>query len=141
MRLGAEERLGRRHPDMTSLINVVFLILIFFIVAGVLRPFNDNTIELAEQFVDSTGAIASSRLIVRQDGSIKYRNAGISLEKLTDTISADRALDRTKAFIIVSDARLPAQTLLGVTRAVRAAGLNDISILTQRLRRAGNNDR
>ncbi|MEM8973101.1 MAG: biopolymer transporter ExbD [Pseudomonadota bacterium] len=137
MKLRQDQTDNQRQPDMTSLINVVFLILIFFIVAGVLRPFNDNTIELAEHFEDSTGAIAASRLIVREDGTVRYRNVTLPLEQLTDTIVADRDLDRSKTFIVVADARLPAEGLLNVTRAVRAAGLSDISILTQRRQRVG----
>lgn len=136
MRLQHSHEANRRQPDMTSLINVVFLILIFFIVAGVLRPFNDNTIELAEHFEDGKGAITASRLIVRQDGSVRYRNTVLPLQQLTGAILADNELDRSKTFIVVADARLPAKAMLSVTRAVRAAGLTDISILTQRLRRA-----
>jgi len=133
MKLAHYDPQKRQQPDLTSLINVVFLILIFFIVAGVLRPFNDNTIELAEHFEDQTGAIVKSRLIIRQDGAIRYRNKTLPIYQLTATINADQDLDRSEPFIVVADARLTARILLRVTRAVRVAGVSEISILTQRL--------
>ncbi|MEO1610079.1 MAG: biopolymer transporter ExbD [Pseudomonadota bacterium] len=132
MRLRHNQQIKKKQPDLTSLINVVFLILIFFIVAGVLRPFNDDTIELAQHFEDQTGAIVASRLIVRQDGILRYRNKTLPLDQLTGALNADQDLDRSKPFIIVADARLMAGVLLSVTRAVRASGLSDVSILTQR---------
>jgi len=52
----------RREADLTSLINIVFLILIFFVVAGAIRPFAARDIDLAKVARQDVGALHRQHL-------------------------------------------------------------------------------
>ena len=124
----------RREPDLTSLINIVFLILIFFIVAGTLRPFSARNIKLAKSRPDSVGVAVRANLVAYADGRLSYRNEAVSLDDLVARMRRERNLTEAAPLTVVADARLSAKRLLEVVRAVRGAGVGEISILTEKLR-------
>ncbi|MEL6622960.1 MAG: biopolymer transporter ExbD [Pseudomonadota bacterium] len=125
-----------KELDLTGLINIVFLILIFFIVAGTLRPFNESDIELVKTQPDTAGVQAPARVIVRQDGTVILGGDQVIAEGLTDAVERISKPKDGAPFIIVADARLPAKKLLEITRLVRSAGFGDISLLTEKQRSA-----
>ena len=132
MKLRNANKSRRREPDLTSLINVVFLILIFFIVAGTLRPFSARDIKLAKSHPDNTGVAKSAMLIAHADGRLSYRGEAISLEQVGTRLGRDRGDPRTAPLTIVADARLSAKRLLEITRALRGTGNNGVAILIER---------
>ncbi len=134
MRLKSYDPPRRREPDLTSLINIVFLILIFFIVAGTLRPFSAREIKLAKSIPDSVGVSGSTNLIAHADGRLSYRGELVSLEALAARLRQERDVTEGAPLTIIADARLNARRLLAVMRAVRGPGVGEISILTEKLR-------
>lgn len=123
-----------REPDLTSLINIVFLILIFFIVAGTLRPFSEPDIELVQTEPDTQGVPSPTRLVVHADGSLSYMGAVTDTAALGEQLSGLTDEDKAKPFIIVSDGRVNARELLTVADAVRRQGIKAISVLTEKKR-------
>lgn len=134
MRLRDETK-KRQEPDLTSLINVVFLILIFFIVAGALRPFSARDIELTKVTRKAADGVAPGRLIIQSDGQLLYRGEAMLATDLQARVAGDDRVDTSAVFTVVADARVPASMLLTATRALRAAGLKEISVMTERERR------
>ena len=134
MKLKAPVTTRRPEPDLTSLINIVFLILIFFIVAGTLRPFSARDIQLARTQPDSAGVSVPANLIAHADGRVTYRGEVVPLEELGTRISRDRNNAERAPLTIVADARLNAKRLLEIMRTVRGPGVGEISILTEQLR-------
>ena len=124
----------RREPDLTSLINIVFLILIFFIVAGTLRPFSARDIELAKSPPDGTSGVVSANIIAFADGALSHRGQSVSLEELVARIRSERPASESAPLTIVADARLNAKRLLEIVRAVRGPGIAEISVVTEKLR-------
>lgn len=131
MRLRNTDVSMRREADLTGMINVVFLILIFFIVAGALRPFSARNIELATIAPDAGNTVAPAQLIVHQDGRIVWRGTDLAV---ADIAAAVPVLDETKTFIIVADSRLSAARLLETTRALRSAGHKSVAVMSERQR-------
>ena len=101
----------RREPDLTSLINIVFLILIFFIVAGTLRPFSARDIKLAKSQPDSTSAVVSANVVAFADGGLTHRGQTVSLEELVVRIRNERSASEPAPLTIVADARLSGDAL------------------------------
>lgn len=135
MKLKAPAHIRTREPDLTSLINIVFLILIFFIVAGALRPFSARNIELTKIAADAAGAVAPGRLIAHADGRLTYRGADIALAELGPAVASEAARRSFETFVIVADARLPGSSLLAVIRKLRAARITPISVMSERERK------
>ena len=126
----AGEARKRREPDLTPLINVVFLILVFLIVAGARRPFAARDIELARVAGEAGGAGAGA-LVIDRNGEITYRGEGVDLAELTRLVAARGGAERA-AFTIVADARLEGARLLAVARALEAAGVKATALMVER---------
>ena len=133
MRLHQNKR-RRSEPDMTSLINIVFLILIFFLVAGAFRPFSARDLKLAKVASDTLETTSPGVLIVHADGRLVFQGRTITLTTLAAAIDGREALSRNKPFTIVADARLSADIILNVMRTVREAGFKSIALMTERER-------
>ena len=124
----------RREPDLTGLINVIFLILIFFMIAGTMRPFTERDLQLPRLSETSPSTVSPNRLIAHADGRLTYRGNDIALEAIHTTI-APRAATGTSPidkFTLIADARLDATKAIAVISALKRAGITNITILTQR---------
>ena len=117
-------RRAKREP-MISLINIVFLILIFFMVAGTLAQ---PPREL--QFVqsDMTECCADSdALAISKDNQLSYRGSPIA--SIADYLSL-RAVSAAPVRLL-PDRDLPARDLLRLVAKLKAAGSEKIVVLTQ----------
>lgn len=120
----------RREPDLTGLINVVFLILVFFIVAGALRPFAVRDLELAKVAGES-GSAGASALVIERSGEIIYQGRAVDLAELARLVG-ERREGEPASFTIVADARLDGARLLAVARALQAAGVGSTALMVER---------
>lgn len=116
---------SKREP-IISLINIVFLILIFFMVAGSLSGNRPAGIE----FVQAQGLDCCSEhdaLDILADGTLV--NQGTTLASLDQFIAEIETLDTT--IRLRPDRNYPASELLKRVEALQAAGATHIVILTE----------
>jgi len=135
MRLKEQTRRLRHEADLTGLINIVFLILIFFIVAGALRPFSARDIELAKAEGDMLGAVAPGRLIAYADGRLSYRGQDLALDDIEAQFAGEGELDKSEVFTVVADAQLSGSAFLAITRRLKSAGFQSIVVMSERDRK------
>ncbi|MEM6681089.1 MAG: biopolymer transporter ExbD [Pseudomonadota bacterium] len=113
-----------KSEPVISLINIVFLILIFFMVAGTLAQ---PPKEL--QFVQTSNLECCSdpdALAITKDGGFLYRGA-----PLPDA-TAYLALRGSESTVrLLPDAQLPATDLLRLVAALKRGGIKNIVVLTQ----------
>ncbi|EPX75451.1 ExbD/TolR family protein [Salipiger mucosus] len=117
----------QREPTI-ALINVVFLMLVFFLVAGtVARPL-DGEVSLVRT-AELEGAPPPDALVIHADGRLGWRGEDVaSAEAWLEGLSEDqRAVAR-----LVPDRELPASELVAIGRRLREAGAQEIRIVTQR---------
>ena len=117
----------QREPTI-ALINIVFLMLVFFMVAGTLSQPLDPTLSLV-QTQTLEGNAPPNALVVYPDGRLTYEgreqsDAATFIEQLSQT---DREVVR-----LVPDRALPAATLVSLTRDLRGAGAKKVVLVTQR---------
>ncbi|SMR82440.1 biopolymer transport protein ExbD [Aliiroseovarius halocynthiae] len=134
MRRRSVER--RKAEPTIALINVVFLLLVFFLIAGQLSPPMDQDIKLAS-VKDLTSTQAPDALVIDQDGALSYQGVPITPEAYWDEhpqskLADDEEVPQSKRLRLVPDRRVPAVTLLGVANELRKLGARDIWIVTQR---------
>ncbi|MEM8569899.1 MAG: biopolymer transporter ExbD [Pseudomonadota bacterium] len=114
-----------RKPEPTiGLINIVFLMLIFFLVAGTVSPPMDPDLELARAS-ELEGRAPPDALIIDAEGTLTYR--GEELEPSTYMSEMDDTVAR-----IVPDRDAPAASLLEITLELRAAGAEQVMVVTER---------
>lgn len=117
--------------NLVPLINVVFLILIFFLAASIIRPFSDKEIELAKT-ADKTLAPNLRRLIfVGEDGPMLQQGVVAAQSELNDAVQSWLG-EKEKPVTVVGDHRLAATQVLDVVETLRRAGIENINLLAQK---------
>ncbi|MDF3415101.1 biopolymer transporter ExbD [Sulfitobacter sp. M57] len=117
----------QREPTI-ALINIVFLMLVFFMVAGTLAQPLDPALKLVET-ADLDGRAPPDALVVHADGRLSYRG-----DDQPDAAGFLAILDAQEREVVrlVPDRALPAKTLVALTRELRAAGAQKVMLVTER---------
>ena len=119
------KRQSQREP-IIAMINIIFLMLIFFMVAGSLSGRPDGSLEFVR--TDALDCcVPPDALVVMADGRMSYGGAPVAspaayLASLPGNAPPAR---------IVPDRNLPANDLLAIIAALREAGAGRIIILTE----------
>ncbi|MDZ7824038.1 MAG: biopolymer transporter ExbD [Ahrensia sp.] len=120
---------ARSHPENTiALINVVFLMLIFFLIAGTLAPSPDREVEL----VNVTNAVRTpppDMLFLRQDGTPTWSGEPIALG---DAVLRwrERGGDLETPFRLAIDKNLAGLKLIETVNDLRTNGVGEIRLIT-----------
>ncbi|KIC44885.1 biopolymer transporter ExbD [Tateyamaria sp. ANG-S1] len=116
-----------REPTI-ALINIVFLMLVFFMVAGTLAPPLERDLSLVRTD-DLEGRAPPDALVIRADGEMLYRGTAQG-----DVAAYVAGLDpeAREEVRIVPDRDLPAADLVTLGRELRRAGAGRVIIVTER---------
>ena len=121
------KRKAQREPTI-ALINIVFLMLVFFMVAGTLAQPLDQELKLIET-QDLEGRALPDALVVHPDGRLTHAAQGIA--SAADFV-ASLDEEARAAVRLLPDRALPAKALVRLTRDLRAAGAGRVLLVTQR---------
>ncbi|MEO0550445.1 MAG: biopolymer transporter ExbD [Pseudomonadota bacterium] len=121
------KRSSDRDP-VISLINIVFLILIFFMVAGTLDNADRNGVTFV-QTGDLECCEDGDALVITETGELRF--AGDVLTEIGDYISQLSDPDPTAR--LLPDQNLPAQTLLETIKVLRDAGVENVVVVTEHM--------
>ena len=116
--------LRRKRDSTIALINVVFLMLIFFLIAGTVAPPLNSDLEL----VDTSGLEGReppNALVLLRDGTLSFR--GIPTDPATYMQDHDAGPVR-----IVPDRAASAPRLIEITSALRRLGAPSVILVTER---------
>lgn len=120
---------ARRQGESTiALINVVFLMLIFFLIAGTLAPPMDREVTLVESSAGEPAAPPDA-LSVRRDGALFWRGEPSDIDAFMSRRGADEAGGPVR---IAVDRELPGADLVDLLAALKATGAGEIRVVTRR---------
>ncbi|WP_120499742.1 biopolymer transporter ExbD [Roseovarius sp. EL26] len=125
-----QHRKPTREPTI-ALINIVFLMLVFFMVAGTLSQPLNKDLKLA-QTDELDGRAPPDTLVVHSDGRMMYRG------KVVENAAAFLALkdiegnEERPTVRIVPDRELNSHVLLTLAKDLRQAGAQRIVLVTER---------
>jgi biopolymer transport protein ExbD len=123
MRAAAPPR-ARAEPTI-ALINIVFLMLIFFLIAGSLAPRPDPDVQLVN-LQDIATEPPSDALIMLADGSLHLAGQTLTPE------AAIAAVIGTERVRLLPDRAAPASDLVTLAQGLRAAGIGELVIITEK---------
>ena len=130
MRLASPTDPPRRKAEPTiALINIVFLMLIFFLVAAQIAPPLDRALTLISTR-DLDGREPPDALVITADGEMAYRGALVTPAQYV-TIKQESEPDLT-AIRLVPDRDLAAVRLIDIGDELRALGMDKVFIVTER---------
>ena len=123
-----ENRVERRVTlDMSPLMDIVFLLLIFFLVTTTFLPDSGMELELPESTTSSASELTPTIITVAQDGGIQLDGRDLSVEELESAVRALPAADRQR-ITVRADQRVDYGVIVGVIDALRNAGVEGLSL-------------
>lgn len=120
---------SRREPTI-ALINIVFLMLVFFMVAGTLAQPVDGKVSLVKTG-DLDPTAPPDALVIHADGRMSYRGDPISDASSYVALRTQEG-EEPEALRIIPDRDLPARGLVAIARELRDAGAERVVITTER---------
>ncbi|WP_299739398.1 biopolymer transporter ExbD [uncultured Roseobacter sp.] len=121
-------RQGHKREPTIALINIVFLMLVFFMVAGTLVTPVDGHLKLV-QTAALEGRAPPDALILQSDGQMQF--AGKAVSSLTAFYDGLPETARTQ-LRLVPDRALAAEKLIAVAAELKALGAGKVMIVTER---------
>lgn len=118
----------RRADSSLALINVVFLLLLFLLVAGTLRPPLPEDFEWAETQSESGEGDIQNSLVLTRSGSLWFAGAELDEQGLSRYLS--EAPGRIENMSVQVDRRAKMEAVAGLAQQLRAAGVKNLSFIT-----------
>jgi len=125
---------SKQELNVAPLIDVVFLLLIFFMLASTfIKP---EAIDLMLEGSSTAGGSAEEMLNIEVvvDGTIRLNGLRLSLPQLETELASRIQGDQTRPVTIKAAAEVPVQTLVNIMDRVRAAGSNNLRLATPEAR-------
>ena len=127
-RLRTHDRAREPHENTIPLINVVFLLLVFFIVAGTLSAPRDNSVELASARSFDPASLDPFMIYITAEGALRVGGAEKSMaDAVAEASQSDRA-----HLTVVPDRNLGAARMLTILAELRGLTDRPLEILTRR---------
>ena len=130
MQLAAATPPARKQEPTIALINVVFLMLIFFLIAGTLAPPLDRDVTLVEAS-NLEGREPPDALVIHADGTVTFRGESVEVANALSLLGLTEE-DGETAVRLVPDRDLPAVRLVEIGDELRKAGAKRVFIVTER---------
>lgn len=132
MKSGIEQKIEETHSqdiDLAPLLDVVFILLIFFIVTTVFV--RETGVEVDKPTAISTSTLQKNVLLIAITSSreVVYGGTNIGVEGVRSTLSQAAKSD-TKPLVIQADKTVPTDLLVKVIDQAKLAGIASISIAT-----------
>ena len=114
----------RKRDPSIALINIVFLMLIFFLIAGTIAAPLDSDLKLVET-AGLQGREPPDALVLREDGSLTFRGLQTDAEQYMSNHGAGPVR-------IVPDRNVSALRMMELSRSLRSLGASSVTLVTQR---------
>ena len=134
MRFPSSSSTSRESDRQTiALINIVFLILIFLMIIGSLRTFEDAGIVPPSASEDEAATVTDDRIVrVFADGRVSYRGVDALPEEIAGMISAEAQAEAETTLWVIADRAASADEMLGVVEELRRAHRGDVRLVVLR---------
>ena len=115
--------------EMLPLIDIVFLLLVFFIYAMLsMAVHRGMKVVLPSSSTAKIDKHLELSVTVRSDGTVYVDKEHVSLEGLTEALKSKTGLNKEAGVLLFADRDLPYQELFGILDRIRMAGIHQISL-------------
>ena len=127
-----EGRQRIRHGiNLVPLINIVFLLLIFFMLSSTLITPDKFDIQLPESDKGDSHESVPIVILLRGDGTIALNNVAASLTELSDLLVSEIEAGAQPELMVRADALANTKDVIAVLRQAKIAGIEAVSLATQ----------
>jgi len=116
-----------RHVELTPLVDIVFNLLLFFILSYQISEYNKIDIVLPEsEIINSKDNFLN--IYIKSNNEIYFENEAVSFDLLIEKLSKS---DNKKSLNINSDKNVKVETLVKIIDVVKKAGFDKFNIITK----------
>ena len=116
--------------NLTPLIDVVFLLLIFFMVAGSLTAIEPFEVEVPESVSQAAGEPNTLSVLLGRDGQLALDGETLDRAALLGRIEVDLAADPQLRIQLKADAQIAGNRVVLLMEGLRAVGVGRLRLLT-----------
>ena len=120
------------EENLIPLINIVFLILIFFIVAGTIRPFSSKDIKIPISDATEKYQTKTLKIKIRKGGEISLNGQESAKQDLLIELKNYKASSKDIQVSVIPDQNLEAGKLIEILELIKQAELPSVSLITVR---------
>jgi biopolymer transport protein ExbD len=117
--------------NLTPLIDVVFQLLVFFMLAGSMKPTEAFPVDLAASQSRTFGDTREGVVLLRADGMVGFNQDVMTRPELLQAVSALLTANPNALIQIKADADADANLVIEVMEQLREAGVGYIVLLTK----------
>tara|TARA_R110002072_G_C7622360_1_gene506085 strand:+ start:21 stop:440 length:420 start_codon:yes stop_codon:yes gene_type:complete len=127
----AASKLASIDDRIMPLINIVFLLLIFFLVAGAIREVEPVEVDPPRSLVEAESMADALTIYVASDGRIALGETLLERDAFDLAIAAALASDPDQPIRIVADRDIEAVNVISILETLRASGSSRVKLVTQ----------
>lgn len=133
MRFRERQAAGERATEdgMLPMINVVFLLLIFFMLSGQLASLDPFEVELPATASNGEPESEDAILVIGRYGRLALDGEEVSLDDLPAAVARRAAATPGLMMRVKADGRTESLLVVGILRTVREAGVESVQLLAQ----------
>lgn len=124
----AHPRKPRLEPDLIPLINIIFMLLFFFVVAGTMKENNPLNVDIPNATQGDVTAAAPLKVTLARGGRVMVNDEPISSSAYTERLKSFLAIEPSGLIAITADQRLPAHSLIKLIQITEKAGAVNIAL-------------
>ena len=122
----------RQFETLIPLINVVFLLLIFFLLAGTMQPAENVAVSLPKGALNDKERDLPSTLIVEADGFVWLGDRVMDAKMAGLFVKQHLGEEGARRVAVKADRDAPADVVLELMEGLREAGVEQVTLLTER---------
>jgi len=119
------------NVDMTPLIDVVFILLIFFILSASFQQQNQIKVERPNSQVTDAISSVSVMVTIDEQGQVWLDNQNVEVSMLTARVKQKASQANNVSVVIDVDKSVDSGRLIQVIDKVRIAGVNNVAVATE----------
>ncbi len=121
----------RTELSVVPLVNVVFLLLVFFMLAGQISSPEPLDVQPPRSISDQEATEEGVTVLLTRDGEVALERVVVTESELTERVAGILAERPAAAFQVKADARVDAIRMIRIMEGLRAAGVERLTLLTE----------
>ncbi len=127
MRIKAKKKILNNEDNLLPLVNIIFLLLIFFMLAGVIAKQKElHNVNLASVTIEEYNEDNKNTLFINVDGSLTLNDQPIT----ESTLQAQLVSLKTEDIIIAADGSLDSSSLNKILLILSASQIKNVTLLS-----------
>ena len=127
MRIKTKKKVLNNEDNLLPLVNIIFLLLIFFMLAGVIAKQKElHNVNLASAIIEEYNEDNKNMLFINVDGSLTLNDQPIIESMLQEKLVSLK----TKEIIIAADGSLDSSSLNKILLILRASQIKNVTLLS-----------